>query len=140
MENQYSIRIGNTNFIVSVKPSETAKKPMDTAFRGLCVHEVLGDCFASDGSIQRKSKNPLDKPAPDGSNKTGIFEKTKQGQVDADAAAQEKFPSAASGAKPFHKPPVCIIKRCGEEHQKNIQGFSPGVEGQAENKQSPIFP
>lgn len=48
MENQYSIRIGNTNFIVSVKPSETAKKPMDTAFRGLCVHEVLGDCFASD--------------------------------------------------------------------------------------------
>ena len=48
MENQYSIRIGNTNFIVSVKQSETAKKPMDTAFRGLCVHEVLGDCFASD--------------------------------------------------------------------------------------------
>lgn len=48
MENQYSIRIGNTNFIVSVKPSETAKKPMDTAFRGLCVHEVLGDCSASD--------------------------------------------------------------------------------------------
>ncbi len=48
MENQYSIRIGNTNFIVSVKPSETAKKPMDTAFRVLCVHEVLGDCFASD--------------------------------------------------------------------------------------------
>jgi len=48
MENQYSIRIGNTNFIVSVKPSETAKKPMDTAFRGFCVHEVLGDCFASD--------------------------------------------------------------------------------------------
>ena len=37
------------------------------------------------------------------------------------------------GAVPFHKPPVCIIERCGEEHQKNVERFSPGIENQAES-------
>lgn len=39
----YSTRIGKTNFIVNVKQSESAKKPLDTVFQEICKHEVLGD-------------------------------------------------------------------------------------------------
>lgn len=45
MENKevsYTTRIGNTTFIVGIKQSETAKKPLDAAFRDLCIHEALG--------------------------------------------------------------------------------------------------
>lgn len=45
----YSIRIGKTNFIVNVKQSESAKKPLDTVFQEICKHEVLGD-FSVDNS------------------------------------------------------------------------------------------
>lgn len=45
----YSTRIGKTNFIVSVKQSESAKKPLDTVFQEICKHEVLGD-FSADKS------------------------------------------------------------------------------------------
>ncbi len=45
----YSTRIGKTNFIVNVKQSESAKKPLDTVFQEICKHEVLGD-FSADKS------------------------------------------------------------------------------------------
>lgn len=45
----YSIRIGKTNFIVNVKQSESAKKPLDTVFQEICKYEVLGD-FSTDKS------------------------------------------------------------------------------------------
>lgn len=45
----YSTRIGKTNFIVNVKQSESAKKPLDTVFQEICRHEVLGD-FSTDKS------------------------------------------------------------------------------------------
>lgn len=42
-ENDFSFskRIGKTNFIVNVKQSESAKKPLDTVFQEICKHEVL---------------------------------------------------------------------------------------------------
>ncbi len=51
MENEkstYTERIGNTTFIVCVKQAETAKKPIDTAFRDLCRHEALGGFFTEE--------------------------------------------------------------------------------------------
>ena len=51
MEHQistYSMRIGNTTFIVCLKQSETAKKPIESAFRDLCIHETMGDWFATE--------------------------------------------------------------------------------------------
>ncbi|MBY0758930.1 transposon-encoded TnpW family protein [Sellimonas caecigallum] len=45
----YATRIGNTTFIVNVKQSESAKKPLDTVFQEICRHEVLGD-FSTDNS------------------------------------------------------------------------------------------
>lgn len=45
MENRnssYSVQIGKTTFIVCVKQSETAKKPIETVFRDMCRHEVAG--------------------------------------------------------------------------------------------------
>ena len=43
----YSTRIGKTNFIVNVKQTESAEKPLDTVFKEICRHEVLGD-FSAD--------------------------------------------------------------------------------------------
>ena len=37
----YSTRIGKTTFIVNVKQSETAQKPLNTVFQEICKHEVL---------------------------------------------------------------------------------------------------
>lgn len=45
----FSKRIGKTNFIVKVKQSENAKKPLDTVFQEICKHEVLDD-FSTDNS------------------------------------------------------------------------------------------
>ena len=45
----YATRIGNTTFIVNVKQSESAKKPLNTVFQEICRHEVLGD-FSTDKS------------------------------------------------------------------------------------------
>ena len=41
----YSQRIGKTTFIVNVKQSESAKKPLNTVFQDICKHEVLGGCL-----------------------------------------------------------------------------------------------
>ena len=43
----YTTRIGKTTFIVNVKQSESAKKPLNTVFQELCRHEMLGD-FSAD--------------------------------------------------------------------------------------------
>ncbi len=45
----YPTRIGKTTFIVNMKQSESAKKPLDTVFKEICEHEVLGD-FSADKS------------------------------------------------------------------------------------------
>ena len=41
----YSQRIGKTTFIVNVKQSESAKKPLNTVFQDICKHEALGGFF-----------------------------------------------------------------------------------------------
>ena len=41
----YPIKIGNTTFIVCMKQSESAKKPLNTVFQDICKHEALGDFF-----------------------------------------------------------------------------------------------
>lgn len=49
MENQnssYSVQIGKTTFIVCVKQSQTAKKPLENVFKDMCRHEVTGDFFS----------------------------------------------------------------------------------------------
>ncbi len=40
--NSFELRIGKTTFIVCVKQSESAKKPLETALFDLCKQEVLG--------------------------------------------------------------------------------------------------
>ena len=44
-KHSYSQRIGKTTFIVNVKQSESAKKPLNTVFQDICIHEALGDFF-----------------------------------------------------------------------------------------------
>ena len=44
-KHSYSQRIGKTTFIVNVKQSESAKKPLNTVFQDICKHEVLGGFF-----------------------------------------------------------------------------------------------
>ena len=41
--NSYSVRIGKTNFIVRVLPSEDAKKPLESALREACTHDILNE-------------------------------------------------------------------------------------------------
>ena len=41
----YTTRIGKTTFIVNVKQSESAKKPLNTVFQDICKQEVLGGLF-----------------------------------------------------------------------------------------------
>lgn len=52
----YSTHIGKTNFIVNVKESKSAKKPLDTLFQEICKHEVLEDCSADKSSILENHK------------------------------------------------------------------------------------
>ena len=44
-KHSYSQRIGKTTFIVNVKQSESAKKPLNTVFQDICKHEALGGFF-----------------------------------------------------------------------------------------------
>lgn len=39
----YSVRIGKTNFIVRVLPSEDAKKPLESALREACTRDILNE-------------------------------------------------------------------------------------------------
>ena len=52
----YSTRIGQTTFIVNVKQSKTAQKPLNTVFQEICKHEVLEDCSADKSSILENHK------------------------------------------------------------------------------------
>lgn len=52
----YSTRIGNTTFIVNVKQSESAKKPLDTVFRDICRHEALSGLFIAGSLISESQK------------------------------------------------------------------------------------
>ena len=57
MENQnssYSVQIGKTTFIVCVKQSETAKKPIEKMFKDMCRHEVTRD-FLADNLLTKSS-------------------------------------------------------------------------------------
>ena len=46
-KHSYSQCIGKTTFIVNVKQSESAKKPLNTVFQEICRHEMLG-VFSAD--------------------------------------------------------------------------------------------
>ena len=52
----YTTRIGKTTFIVNVKQSETAQKPLNTVFQEICKHEELEDCSADKSSILENHK------------------------------------------------------------------------------------
>ncbi|MFR6690815.1 MULTISPECIES: transposase [Eubacteriales] len=46
MENcnsDFAVRLGRTTFIVCIKQSQTAKKPLERIIKDVCRHEVLGD-------------------------------------------------------------------------------------------------
>lgn len=70
----YTTRIGKTTFIVNVKQSESAKKPLNTVFQEICRHEMLGD-FSADKYLNLENlQNHLDKLVPEG---TGYRAKTR---------------------------------------------------------------
>lgn len=52
----YATRIGNTTFIVNVKQSESAKKPLDTVFQDICRHEVSGNFVLNNPLILENKK------------------------------------------------------------------------------------
>ena len=52
----YSTRIGKTTFIVNVKQSESAKKPLDTVFQEICRNEMLSSLSADNSSNLEKLK------------------------------------------------------------------------------------
>ena len=52
----YLTRIGNTTFIVNVKQSESAKKPLNTVFKDISRYEALGDFFMTNSFILEKNK------------------------------------------------------------------------------------
>ena len=62
MENKnssYSVQIGKTTFIVCVKQSETAKKPIEKVFKDICRHEVQEDFFSAGLlSLEKLKKSP----------------------------------------------------------------------------------
>ena len=61
----YTTRIGKTTFIVNVKQSESAKKPLNTVFQEICRHEMLGN-FSADKYLNLENlKNHLDKLVPE---------------------------------------------------------------------------
>ena len=39
----FVVRLGRTTFIVRIKQSQTAKKPLERIIKDVCRHEVLGD-------------------------------------------------------------------------------------------------
>ena len=47
-DDSYSVRIGKTNFIVCVLPSENAKKPLESALREACTQDILCETSRSD--------------------------------------------------------------------------------------------
>ena len=55
-KHSYSQRIGKITFIVNVKQSESAKKPLNTVFQEICKLEVLEDCSADKSSILENHK------------------------------------------------------------------------------------
>lgn len=55
-----AMRIGKTTFLVSVKPSETADKPIESAFRNLCIHETLNG-FSDNGAEKDDNLEKLQK-------------------------------------------------------------------------------
>lgn len=61
MENNnssYSVQIGKTTFIVCVKQSETAEKPLDKVFKDMCRHEVAVDSFSDNLlNLEKKPKS-----------------------------------------------------------------------------------
>ena len=64
MENKnssYSVQIGKTTFIVCVKQSETAKKPIEKVFKDICRHEVQEDFFSAGLLSLEKLKKSLKK-------------------------------------------------------------------------------
>ncbi len=56
IKSNYSIRIGNTTFIVNAKTSENAKKPLDTVLRGLCKREISGDFLTFENNLEKIRK------------------------------------------------------------------------------------
>ena len=54
----YSTRIDKTTFIVNVKQSESAKKPLNTVFQEICRHEMLGD-FSADKYLNLENLQKL---------------------------------------------------------------------------------
>ncbi len=54
--NSFTKRIGKTTFIVNVKQSEAAKKPLESKFRDLCIHAVLGDFATSKFNLENLKK------------------------------------------------------------------------------------
>ena len=55
----YTTRIGKTTFIVNVKQSESAKKPLNTVFQEICRHERLG-VFSADKYLKDRKSTRLD--------------------------------------------------------------------------------
>ncbi|MCD8216598.1 MAG: transposon-encoded TnpW family protein [Clostridiales bacterium] len=54
---KYTMKIGKTTYVVCVKQAENAKKPLESAFRDICRHEVLGDFSAANSfSFDKISK------------------------------------------------------------------------------------
>lgn len=43
----FSMRIGNTTYIVSAKQSDTAGKPIEKVFEDMCRHAIAGDFFTN---------------------------------------------------------------------------------------------
>ena len=61
----YSVQIGKTTFIVCVKQSETAKKPIEKMFKDMCRHEVTRGlpCRQPD-EFRKITENLLTKSSP----------------------------------------------------------------------------
>ena len=59
----YTTRIGKTTFIVNVKQSERAKKPLNTVFQEICRHEMLGD-FSADNYLNLEKRVFILYPEP----------------------------------------------------------------------------
>ena len=63
----YTTRIGKTTFIVNVKQSERAKKPLNTVFQEICRHEMLGD-FSADNYLNLEKRVFILYPEPSGTS------------------------------------------------------------------------
>ncbi len=53
----YTLKIGNTTFIVKIKQSDSASKPLDMVLKDICRHEIFDGSFIEPNDLADNEKS-----------------------------------------------------------------------------------